>query len=151
MAGGIGARRAPQITEGRDVKRLLVATLAKTDLAIDEVLYRPAVVKAFSWFPRWWLCDLAKLSVWLDDRWSTGYWSDSGVPGPPCAACGRRASWLEIEGVGSDHGPIPLCGWCHVRGPIQRKQDLERELRAARESSVSWRWRAPEVNAPQNR
>jgi hypothetical protein len=34
------------------MKRLVVAALAKIDKAMDEVLYRPAVVKAFAWLPR---------------------------------------------------------------------------------------------------
>ena len=60
--------------------------MAKADQALDEVLYRPAVVKPFQWLPRWWLCDLAKLSMRLDDRWAVGYWDDVGIaPGGPCA------------------------------------------------------------------
>jgi len=32
--------------------------LAKIDEAVDEVLYRPAIVKAFIKLPRWWQCDV---------------------------------------------------------------------------------------------
>jgi hypothetical protein len=55
-----------------DVKRAMVVGFAKVDGAIDAVLYRPAVVKAFAWVPRWWQCDLAKLSMALDDHWLVG-------------------------------------------------------------------------------
>jgi hypothetical protein len=44
------------------MKRLIVKTLEATDEALDFVLYRPAIVKAFVWLPRWWRCDLAKLA-----------------------------------------------------------------------------------------
>jgi hypothetical protein len=75
------------------VKRAIVVGLAQADHVLDEVLYRPAVVKAFMWLPRWWRCDLAKASIALDERWSTGYWSAGDLfPGPTCEACGRRAS-----------------------------------------------------------
>jgi hypothetical protein len=50
----------------RAVKRLIVIGLRKLDEAIDEVVYRPAVVKAFMWLPRWYLCDLARASIALD-------------------------------------------------------------------------------------
>ena len=110
------------------VKRMVVVALAKVDEAIDEVLYRPAIVKAFLWMPRWWLCDLAKLSMSLDDRWSTGYWDQAGVaPGDACEACGRRASIHVYGGPDPEIGPLDnfiesrpvrVCGWCHleVRG-----------------------------------
>ena len=32
----------------------------KVDEALDELLYRPEIVKAFVWIPRWWRCDMAK-------------------------------------------------------------------------------------------
>ncbi len=62
------------------VKRVVIRVLAKVDEAVDEVLYRPAVVKVFQWAPRWWLCDLAKLSMALDDRWNVGYWETQESP-----------------------------------------------------------------------
>lgn len=49
------------------MKRAVVVAIAVIHGAFDEVLYRPAVVKAFSWLPRWWLCDPAKLSIALDE------------------------------------------------------------------------------------
>jgi hypothetical protein len=123
------------------MKRAVVATLAKVDEALDEVLYRPAVVKAFAWVPRWWLCDLAKLSVALDDRWATDYWgNDATVPGGPCEACSRRAAIHVYESV--DGRPsVSVCGWCHLTGQILTDEDLRRELEAARADSVAWRWR----------
>jgi hypothetical protein len=132
----------------------MVVGLAKVDGALDEVLYRPAVVKAFAWVPRWWHCDLAKLSCQLDDRWKVGYWDGLGRPGPPCAVCGRRAAWLEIGGRDAEvHDPgehwflddreIPLCSWCTLERPILNEDDLRREFAEARAASVSWRWRWP--------
>lgn len=128
--------------------------MAAVDAALDEVLYRPAVVKAFAWLPRWWSCDLAKLSMILDDRWNLGFWDRAGIaPGRPCAACGRRASIHVIGGRYDDDDddessdsflddrPIYLCGWCHVRGAINGPSDLAAALSEARDDSVSWRWR----------
>jgi hypothetical protein len=75
------------------MKRLLVRTLAKMDQGLDEILYRPAIVKAFVWMPRWWRCDLAKLSIALDQRWHVNWWTvDNAWPGDLCEACRRRAS-----------------------------------------------------------
>lgn len=126
--------------------------MAAVDEAFDEVLYRPALVKAFDWMSRWWLCDLAKLSMALDDRWNLGYWERAGIaPGRPCNACGRRASIHVVggrdddvpDGVGSwlDDRPVYLCGWCQLRGQIDDQTDLEAALAEACEDSVSWRWR----------
>ena len=126
--------------------------MAKVDEALDEVLYRPAVVKAFSCLPRWWSCDLARLSMLLDDRWDLGYWERTGIaPGRPCDACGRRASIHVLGGRddefpddgGSflDDHPVYLCGWCHLEGEINDPAQLEAALAEARRRSVSWRWR----------
>lgn len=128
--------------------------MAAVDGALDEVLYRPAIVKAFVWLPRWWSCELAKLSMVLDDRWKVGYWARAGIaPGRQCEACRRRASIHLIggrddeypEGVGSflDDRPVYLCGWCHVVGAINNARDLDAALSEARHDSVSsrWRWR----------
>lgn len=134
------------------MKRLLVAVLARADALLDEVLYRPAVVRAFGWLPRWWLCDLARLSVRLDERWRTGYWDDGTVPGAPCEACGRRAA-IHVYG-GPDEElpevddyltsrPVRVCGWCQLLGPMTSEDEVRRELMAARDASVSWRWRWP--------
>lgn len=133
------------------MKRIIVLALARVDEVLDAVLYRPAVVKAFLWLPRWWLCDLAKLSMRLDDRWRTGYWDDAGIaPGDPCDACGRRASIHVYGGADPDLGtiddymedhPVHVCGWCHLSGPMLDEADVERELALARADSVAWRWR----------
>ncbi len=133
------------------MKRAVVQSLALVDEAIDEVLYRPAVIKAFSWLPRWWLCDLAKVSIWLDDRWETGYWKSAGCePGGPCEACGRRAAIhvygglepdLEPDGGYLDGRPVRVCGWCQLGGPLLDEGDVQRELALARADSVAWRWR----------
>jgi hypothetical protein len=137
------------------VSRALVRALAVTDAAIDEVLYRPAVVKAFVRLPRWWNCDLARLSMRLDDRWGTGYWDEAGIaPGGPCDACGRRAAIHMLGGPPDDpqeddaprwyleDHPVHLCGWCRIEGRIDDAAALEAALTAARPKSVSWRWRA---------
>ncbi len=133
------------------MKRIVVGVLARVDEGLDEVLYRPAVVKAFSWVPRWWLCDLAKLSMRLDDRWGTRYWDDAGTaPGEPCEACGRRASIHVYGGVEPDEEPVHdyletrpvrVCGWCHLDGPLFTEEDVQRELGRARADSIAWRWR----------
>jgi len=134
------------------MQRALVVLLARVDEAIDALVYRPAIVKAFAWMPRWWQCDLAKLSCRLDDRWATGYWEDDGRPSSWCEACERRAASLQIGGreTGSDGGDhasflddrvVRLCGWCQLRGPILDEDDFAREIEAARRASISWRWR----------
>jgi hypothetical protein len=133
------------------MKRIVVRALARTDEVVDELLYRPAVMKAFSHLPRWWLCDLAKLSMRMDDRWGTGYWKSAWIaPGGPCEACGRRASIHVYGGRDPDLGavhdymenhPVHVCGWCHLEGPMSNEADIERELALARLDSVSWRWR----------
>ncbi len=133
------------------MKWIVVVALARTDEVLDAVLYRPAVVKAFLWLPRWWLCDLAKLSMRLDDIWGTEYWKNAVIaPGDPCEACGRRAS-IHVYGgpdpvLGAIHDyieshPVHVCGWCHLGGPMLNEADVERELGLARANSVAWRWR----------
>jgi hypothetical protein len=136
-----------------DVRRSIVIAMVRADEALDEVLYRPAVVKAFMWLPRWWLCDLAKLSIALDHRWGVDYWNDDGIwPGGPCDACGRRASihvygglHQDEEPVGDylDEHPVHVCGWCQLCSPLANESDVQRELRQARARSVAWRWRWP--------
>lgn len=135
------------------MRRAVVISIAKLDEAIDEVLYRPAIVRAFKWVPRWWLCDLAKLSMSLDERWGTRYWETSIVPGGPCEACGRRAAIHIYGGVDEEDDrdrqpqsylerrPVYVCGWCHLHWQIDSEEDLQNELAAARQDSVSWRWR----------
>lgn len=137
----------------RRLGRAVVAVLEKVDEGVDEVLYRPAVVKAFTWLPRWWKCDLARLSMAIDDRWRLGWWDESDVViGDWCEACGRRASLHVYGGVDDDHPPVGtylddrpiyVCGWCRLEGdaPILDEDDVRRELAQARARSVAWRWR----------
>ena len=131
-------------------KRLLVRVLGRACLAVDAVAYRPAVVRLTLPLPRWWDCELGRLSVRLDRRWSTGYWGD-WAPGQSCAACGRRAAWLVVGGRDEDaddsEGPwdreVEVCSWCDLSpyAPISTEEELREALGAAREASVSWRWR----------
>jgi hypothetical protein len=147
------------VRDTREVKRTVIRTMVLVDEALDAVLYRPAVVKAFTWAPRWCLCDLAKFSMALDDRWRVGYSDQAGVvSGRSCEACGRRASIHLVGGRSGDCGPeqvadtgdggvledraVHLCGWCHIEGPILTEKDLERELIAAARDAVAWRWRS---------
>ena len=133
------------------MKRTMVVALARMDGVLDAVLYRPAVVKAFLWLPRWWLCDLAKWSMRLDDHWGTGYWESAVIaPADPCEACGRRASVHVYGGPIPDAGaindymeshPVHVCGWCHLERPMLSKADVDSELALARADSVAWRWR----------
>lgn len=141
----------------------VVRGLNRACLWVDEVAYRPAVVKLTAPLPRWWNCQLAHASMRLDDRWGTGYWdSDAAPPAPEgsCDACGRRAAWLVVggpEGEGESEGdgsgldetdylrrhPVRLCGWCRLEfsSPPETKAELDRVLALAGERSVSWRWR----------
>jgi hypothetical protein len=139
------------------MKRVVVATLAKADEIIDALAYRPAVVKAFTWLPRWWNCDLARMSIALDHRWGLGWWDEYGPEGV-CEACGRRAAWIVVGGWDEDLlGPrtadddafvddrqVSLCGWCKFpQGPFpQTEGQLQEELRRARQDSIAWRWGA---------
>ena len=137
-----------------DMKRTVVVALARLDEALDEVLYRPAVVKAFAWVPRWWQCDLAKFSMSLDDRWLVGYWNEAIAPNGPCEACGRRAAidviggtdGLDVEDLTDEEveacgRAVGLCGWCQVGGQILNEDQLQQALREAAADSISWRWR----------
>ena len=136
----------------RRLQGALVRALAVTDEAIDLVLYRPAVVKAFIKSPRWWQCDLARFSMRLDDRWQTHYWDDAGIaPGGWCEACGRRAAIHVVGGRGDEsedtyddflsENEVHLCGWCRLDGQIDNGEDLRRELALAADRSIAWRWR----------
>lgn len=83
-------------------KRLVVRALNGLCAGVDAVAYRPAVVRLGRRLPRWWNCQLAKLSIRLDDRWQTGYWNGD-IPRPvgPCEACGRKAA-LWVIGCSAD-------------------------------------------------
>jgi hypothetical protein len=114
-------------TDWVPVKLFLVRALATLDEAVDAVLYRPAVVEVFSWLPRWWMCDLAKVSMWLDDGWATRWWERAIEPDGPCQACGRRAAIHVYGGIEPDEEPVGdyledhpvvLCGWCTLGSPV---------------------------------
>ncbi len=132
-------------------RKHLIGALEKMDEAIDFILYRPAVVRAFRWLPRWWLCDLAKVSMRLDERWQTGWWDAAGVwIGSPCEACHRRAAIHVVGGphpdgqrVGDylDGRPIRLCGWCKLDlRPLLNEDEVQVALEMAAARSVAWRW-----------
>jgi hypothetical protein len=134
-----------------DARRDIVAALNTACTLVDEVAYRPAVVKLTLGLPRWWRCDLAKLSMRLDDRWRTGFWDEMSpaAPGDLCAACGRRASIFTLFGHDKDDIPhdllsrhsVDVCGWCHVRGKLITDQEgLTQALAEAGERSVRWAW-----------
>jgi hypothetical protein len=136
------------------LKRSLVSALDSACGVVDGVAYRPAVVRATMFLPRWWRCKLARLSVRLDERWDTGYWGkdQAGAPAGVCDASNRRAAWLVISGRdwmedippdGSymEEHPVHVCGWCQLpKGPIENDQQLADALARARERSISWRW-----------
>jgi hypothetical protein len=138
-------------------KRGVVGGLNTLCTAVDGVAYRPAVVRLTLRLPRWWRCDLARLSMRLDSRWGIGYWSSDSTPPAPsglCDACGRRAAWLVVGGrewledLEPDHSfmeehPVRLCGWCRLSdlpATIDSQEQLLDALAAARATSVAWRW-----------
>ena len=123
---------------------------------IDAVAYRPVVMKLTGSIPRWWHCQLGQLSVRLDDRWGTGYFSSPDAPCVTrgfCEACRRRSAWLVTGGLDLEDDPDPddyldthavaLCGWCHPVWPAapRTKEDIEEALREAGATSIGWRWR----------
>jgi hypothetical protein len=138
------------------LKRWIVRALNTACTWVDDVLYRPAVVRLALPLPRWWSCQLAKLSMRLDEHWGTRYWdSDTAPPAPEeiCEACGRRAAWLVVGGLEDEEDgpadfflaerPTYLCAWCHLdtEHPIENEDDLRDALAAARARSIAWRWR----------
>jgi hypothetical protein len=64
-------------------KLRLVRALNTACRAVDDVAYRPAVVRLTMPLPRWWNCELAHLSMRLDDHWGTGYWKGDIAPAAP--------------------------------------------------------------------
>jgi hypothetical protein len=130
-------------------KRATVKSLNLLCGGVDAVAYRPAVVKATLRLPRWWNCNLARLSVRLDERWETGCWG-CWYPGGLCEACGRRAAWLVVsdspfcddeERWEPRHRAVEVCGWCRLEGQIVSDAELDAALEAAKARSVSYRWR----------
>lgn len=142
------------------MRRAIVRYLEVADRAIDWFAYRPAIVRLFLFLRRWWNCDLARLSIHLDDRWTTHYWTeDSWWPGPLCEAWGRRTAWAYVDGLEDEDEPlgfypdnqrIELCLWCDI-GPtdaLNSEADVQAALAAARNESVSWRWNTPRAEHP---
>ena len=71
-------------------RRMVVDALVTADAALHQLVYRPSVVKLFSWLQFWWLCDLAQASMALDNCWKRGYWAAaSPAPRGVCQACDR--------------------------------------------------------------
>src|SRR5262252_3625131 len=140
------------------MRRFVVQALAKADGLVDEVLYPPAVVRAFRWLPRWWRCDLARLSIALDDRWGLHWWRDEGgaEPSGVCEACGRRAAWIEFGGPWPDDEDdedderdrrvswlddhtVHICAWCidACGEPTFTEEEVRRDLGRAGAASVA--------------
>ena len=121
---------------------------------VDDVAYRPAVVRLTLRLPRWWRCELSRLSARLDDRWGTGYWGEWAAPNGLCDVCGRRAAWLVTGGPDEDadppypedylaQHPLHTCSWCRLvpSKPIASSADLAEAVARARAGSIAWRWR----------
>jgi hypothetical protein len=166
------ANGAESSVSARKSRRLwLVRALNVACTTVDGLLYRPVIVRLTEWLPRWWCCELARLSMALDDRWQTGYWRSESAPPAPigrCDACNRRAAWLvrggrEDDDIDSsdaqeldeptydddylrDH-PVHLCGWCRLTfsSPPRNQAELDQLLADARRRSVSWRWTLGEL------
>jgi hypothetical protein len=138
-----------------NIKRVVVATLDSACQAVDALAYRPAVVKLTLSLRRWWKCDLARLSIWLDDRWALGYWK-YGAPDSLCDSCRRRAAWLVLGGYNEEwddeppepddflrNHPVHLCGWCKLSDEIEidNEASLDAALADARGRGIAWQWR----------
>lgn len=143
----------------KNLKRAVVRGLNRACTWVDDVAYRPVVVRLTARLPRAWNCQLAHLSMALDDRWGTGYWQSElapAAPNGPCAACRRRAAWLVVGGADPEDGesrggslsyldrhPVELCGWCRLDTslPVHTREEVERMLAEAGARSIGWRWR----------
>jgi hypothetical protein len=139
------------------LKQAVVSGLDRACQLVDEVAYRPAVVRLTMPLPRWWRCELAQLSMWLDVRWGLGVWeSADGLTVAPhglCDVCGRRPANIQIGGSWEDLGvedrssymkthPLRVCYWCRLpAGPIEDDDQLAAAIADARARSISWRWR----------
>ena len=138
-------------------KRAIVRGFDVACRAVDELAYRPAVVRATKRVPHGWNCQLARLSVALDDRWHTDVWGD-WRPDGICEVCGRRAAWLVLGGPDDDdldldlddssHAVLPLddralnlCFWCHLAMPITTNEELASAIDEAHSRSIAWTWR----------
>lgn len=145
----------------RRLKRLVVQGLSLVCACVDVVVHHPVFLKLTSRLDWNWNCRLARLSIALDDRWKTGYWTEEPTPlfpGPPCEACHRRPSLVVVGGWANDDEDEPdiadtagdflatheisLCLWCRPKWPpLTSEKDVREALREAGERSVSWRCR----------
>jgi hypothetical protein len=142
------------------IRRQVVRGLNSACCAVDEIAYRPAIVKLTMFLPAWWTCQLARLGMWLDDHWETGYWDSDSAPCAPdaiCACCRRRAGWIVVGGYANDPDwdfdqppaddyvawhEIYRCPYCHPDlDDVRSEEELEERFAVARRESISWRWR----------
>lgn len=140
-------------------RRAVVSGLNSACELVDEVAYRPAVVWLTLRLPRWWRCELARLSMRLDERWKVGWWETGGArtvaPGGECDICHRRPAIHEVGGSMEDLGvepdgsymeahPLQTCGWCKLPyGEIESDEQIVAAIADARARSISarrWRW-----------
>jgi hypothetical protein len=140
-------------------KRAVVTGLNRCCELVDEIAYRPAVIRLTLPLPRWWRCEFSHLSMRLDARWNLGLW-DTGrertlAPGGECDICHRRPAMHEVGGSMEDLGveadgsymeahPLQTCGWCKLPyGEIGNDQQFAAGISDARARSISlrrWRW-----------
>jgi hypothetical protein len=131
-------------SEAATIRGSVVRLLNSACVTLDENLYGPAGIRATLWLPRWWNCELAKVSEMLDRRWNTDFWSGEeapAYPGAACEACGRRASMITYyeDSTGS---PIELCGWCRPDPDLPITPATRRaRLKEARDRSIRWSWK----------
>lgn len=147
----------------QSTKLMIVRGLNACCTVVDAIVYRPFMVKLTAWSPLWWHCQLARLSIKLDDHWQTGFWDADDAPACPdkiCDACKRRAAWLYVGGMDEDEDlewdfegkdvnylysskhRINLCSHCHLDGSLsQNSSELTQQLKEARSQSVAWRWK----------
>jgi hypothetical protein len=142
------------VMERRVVHLAVVRALDAGCSAIDDIAYRPAVVKLTRRLPWFWCCQLGRLAVRLDDRWGTGVWDLGGAPDGLCEACHRRAAWLEMGGYADDSDGddsedylathrVLLCSWCKpsIDRPVPDAKELHDVLTDAASRSIAWSWR----------
>ena len=143
------------------IRRIIVAALNVLCTWVDSVAYRPVVVRFGGPLPHRWDCNLARMSIRLDDRWRTGYWDGTLLsPGVPCEACHRRPALVIMGGYADDpdiaepvepgdedfffaHRTVHLCLWCYPDSdaPPANESELRQMLDEAGRRSTGWRWR----------